>query len=97
MNATGKSTKTRPPRKKSLQSVLVPSRKSWVNMALFMMSITKALAARLLFAIHGIVTVWRVASVKGSAAYYLMLMPVALMPGEMIFTLQTTDAGEWKW
>ncbi|XP_071795343.1 transmembrane protein 26-like [Asterias amurensis] len=97
MNATGKSTKTRPPRKKSLQSVLVPSRKSWVTMALFMMSITKALAARLLFAIHGIVTVWRVASVKGSAAYYLMLMPVALMPGEMIFTLQTTDAGEWKW
>lgn len=97
MSETGKSTTTQPPRKRDLQSVLVPVRRSWVTMALFMMSITKALAARLLFAIHGIVTVWRVASVKGSAAYYLMLMPVALMPGEMIFTLHTTDAGEWKW
>ncbi|XP_038045857.1 transmembrane protein 26-like [Patiria miniata] len=60
-------------------------------------SFVKAFTARLFFAIHGIVTVWRVASVRGSSVYYLMVMPVALMPGEMIFTLQTTDAGEWKW
>ncbi|XP_022107514.1 transmembrane protein 26-like [Acanthaster planci] len=79
-----------------LLRAVVPPRRPCSTVA-WLVSFTKALTARLLFAIHGIVTVWRVASVQGSAVYYLMVMPVALMPGEMIFTLQTTAAGEWKW
>ena len=80
-----------------LLNTLMPPRRRPRSTVAFLVSFTKAFTARLLFAIHGIVTVWRVASVKGSAVYYLMVMPVALMPGEMIFTMYTTDAGEWKW
>ncbi|XP_071794975.1 transmembrane protein 26-like [Asterias amurensis] len=52
-------------------------------------SLFKALLARFLFAIHGIITVWRV----------LLIIPVCLLPLEtgMILTLKLTDDGEWKW
>ncbi|XP_022097359.1 transmembrane protein 26-like [Acanthaster planci] len=60
------------------------------------MNFLKALLARGLFAIHGIITIWRVTEVN-SEIYYLLVIPVCLVPVEMITTLKFADDGEWKW
>ncbi|XP_022097360.1 transmembrane protein 26-like [Acanthaster planci] len=57
----------------------------------------KALLARCLFAIHGIITIWRVTEVNSEMIYYLLVIPVCLLPVEMIITLKFADDGEWKW
>ena len=60
-------------------------------------SFLKALLARCLFAVHGIITIWRVTEVNSEKIYYLLVIPVCLLPLEMILTLKFTDNGEWKW
>ncbi|XP_022107477.1 transmembrane protein 26-like [Acanthaster planci] len=60
-------------------------------------SFLKALLARCLFAIHGIITIWRVTEVNSEMIYYLLVIPVCLLPFEMIITLKFTENGEWKW
>ncbi|XP_038045846.1 transmembrane protein 26-like [Patiria miniata] len=57
----------------------------------------KAVLARCLFAIHGIITIWRVTEVNSDTVYYLLIIPVLLLPLEMIVTLKFADNGEWKW
>ncbi|XP_038045833.1 transmembrane protein 26-like isoform X2 [Patiria miniata] len=57
----------------------------------------KALLGRCLFAIHGIITIWRVTEVYSERIYYLLVIPVCLLPLELIVTLKFTDRGEWKW
>ena len=61
------------------------------------LAILKALLARCLFAIHGIVTIWRVTAMNSDMVYYLLVIPVCLLPLEMIVTLKYSDNGEWKW
>lgn len=56
-----------------------------------------ALLSRLLFAIHGVVTVWRVVAVKQEPLYWLLLTGVALLGLEMAVTLKCTRNAEWKW
>ncbi|XP_071792566.1 transmembrane protein 26-like [Asterias amurensis] len=62
-----------------------------------MISVIKAILARSLFAIHGILTVWRVTDVNSNPLYYLLIIPICLLPLEMILTLKATKNGEWKW
>uniref|UniRef100_A0A3P8URR0 Uncharacterized protein n=1 Tax=Cynoglossus semilaevis TaxID=244447 RepID=A0A3P8URR0_CYNSE len=52
---------------------------------------------RFLFAVHGVVTVWRVVVVKGEPLYWLLLTGVALLGVEMAVTLKWTRNAEWKW
>ncbi|CDQ77305.1 unnamed protein product [Oncorhynchus mykiss] len=56
-----------------------------------------ALLSRFLFAVHGVVTVWRVVAVKGEPLYWLLLMGVALLGVEMAVTIKCTRNAEWKW
>ncbi|XP_072537310.1 transmembrane protein 26 [Salminus brasiliensis] len=61
------------------------------------LNILLALLSRFLFAVHGIVTVWRVVAVKGEPCYWLLLMGVALLGVEMAVTIKCTRNAEWKW
>ncbi|XP_029994705.1 transmembrane protein 26-like [Sphaeramia orbicularis] len=56
-----------------------------------------AVLSRFLFAVHGVVTVWRVVAVKGEPLYWLLLTGVALLGVEMAVTLKCTRNAEWKW
>uniref|UniRef100_A0A3P8YN07 Transmembrane protein 26a n=1 Tax=Esox lucius TaxID=8010 RepID=A0A3P8YN07_ESOLU len=56
-----------------------------------------AMLSRILFAIHGFVTVWRVVAVKGEPLYWLLLVGVALLGVEMAITIKCTRNAEWKW
>ncbi|XP_071962225.1 transmembrane protein 26-like [Antedon mediterranea] len=60
-------------------------------------SLIKAVVARLLFAVHGVLVAWRVTDLEDDQIYYLLLIPVVLLAVEMIFTLKFTENGEWKW
>ncbi|KAF7695477.1 transmembrane protein 26 [Silurus meridionalis] len=61
------------------------------------LNVLLALLSRFLFAVHGIVTVWRVVVVKGEPCYWLLLMGVALLGVEMGVTIKCTRNAEWKW
>ncbi|XP_037540452.1 transmembrane protein 26 [Nematolebias whitei] len=62
-----------------------------------LLNILLALLSRFLFAVHGVVTVWRVIAVKGEPLYWLLLTGVALLGVEMAVTLKCTRNAEWKW
>ncbi|XP_071331060.1 transmembrane protein 26 [Trachinotus anak] len=62
-----------------------------------LLNILLALLSRFLFAVHGVVTVWRVVAVKGEPLYWLLLTGVALLGVEMAVTLKCTRNAEWKW
>uniref|UniRef100_A0A3B4XD69 Transmembrane protein 26-like n=1 Tax=Seriola lalandi dorsalis TaxID=1841481 RepID=A0A3B4XD69_SERLL len=61
------------------------------------LNILLALLSRFLFAVHGVVTVWRVVAIKGEPLYWLLLTGVALLGVEMAVTLKCTRNAEWKW
>ncbi|XP_062314147.1 transmembrane protein 26 [Osmerus eperlanus] len=61
------------------------------------LNILLALLSRFLFTVHGVVTVWRVVTVKGEPLYWLLLMGVALLGVEMTITIKCTRNAEWKW
>lgn len=62
-----------------------------------LLNVLLALLSRFLFAVHGVVTVWRVVAVKGEPLYWLLLTGVALLGVEMAVTLKCTRNSEWKW
>lgn len=62
-----------------------------------LLNVLLALLSRFLFAVHGVVTVWRVVAVKEEPLYWLLLMGVALLGVEMAVTLKCTRNAEWKW
>ncbi|XP_068997576.1 transmembrane protein 26 [Embiotoca jacksoni] len=62
-----------------------------------LLNVLLALLSRFLFAVHGVVTVWRVVAVKGEPLYWLLLTGVALLGVEMAVTLKCTRNAEWKW
>lgn len=62
-----------------------------------LLNILLALLSRFLFAVHGVVTVWRVVAVTGEPLYWLLLTGVALLGVEMAVTLKCTRNAEWKW
>ncbi|XP_077990469.1 transmembrane protein 26-like [Glandiceps talaboti] len=60
--------------------------------------IVKGLFARLLYSVHGLFCGWRLADVKGSLLYWIVVVPIVLLPVEMIITvLANKTKGEWKW
>ncbi|XP_056320221.1 transmembrane protein 26 [Danio aesculapii] len=61
------------------------------------LSILSALLSRFLFAVHGVMTVWRVVEVTGEASYWLLVMGVALLGVEMAITVKYTRNAEWRW
>nr|XP_055024978.1 transmembrane protein 26 [Misgurnus anguillicaudatus] len=61
------------------------------------LNILLALLSRFLFAVHGVLTVWRVVEVTGESSYWLLLMGVALLGIEMAVTIKYTRNAEWKW
>ncbi|XP_026098669.1 transmembrane protein 26-like [Carassius auratus] len=61
------------------------------------LNILLALLSRFLFAVHGILTVWRVVEVTGEPSYWLLLMGVTLLGVEMAVTIKYTQNAEWKW
>lgn len=61
------------------------------------LNILLALLSRFLFAVHGVVTVWRVVVVKGEPLYWLLLTGVALLGVEIAVTIKCTRNAEWKW
>ncbi|KAK9970754.1 hypothetical protein ABG768_026670 [Culter alburnus] len=61
------------------------------------LNILLALLSRFLFAVHGILTVWRVVEVTGEPSYWLLLTGVALLGVEMAVTIKYTRNAEWKW
>ena len=61
------------------------------------LNILLALLSRFLFTVHGVVTVWRVVTVKEEPLYWLLLMGVALLGVEMTITIKCTRNAEWKW
>ncbi|XP_016093917.1 transmembrane protein 26-like [Sinocyclocheilus grahami] len=61
------------------------------------LNILLALLSRFLFAVHGILTVWRVVEVTGQPSYWLLLTGVALLGVEMTITIKYTRNAEWKW
>ncbi|XP_015235689.1 PREDICTED: transmembrane protein 26-like [Cyprinodon variegatus] len=62
-----------------------------------LLNILLALLSRFLFAIHGVVTVWRVVVIKEEPLYWLLVLGVALLGVEMALTLKCTSNAEWKW
>ncbi|KAI5610317.1 transmembrane protein 26-like [Silurus asotus] len=72
-----------------------PVAKNWTMCRV--LDVLLALLSRFLFAVHGIVTVWRVVVVKGEPCYWLLLMGVALLGVEMGVTIKCTRKAEWKW
>ncbi|XP_076022327.1 transmembrane protein 26 [Genypterus blacodes] len=62
-----------------------------------LLNVLLALLSRFLFAVHGVVTVWRVVAITGEPLYWLLLTGVALLAVEMAVTIKCTRNGEWKW
>ncbi|XP_056155756.1 transmembrane protein 26 [Lampris incognitus] len=56
-----------------------------------------ALLSRVLFAVHGVVMVWRVVVEMNQPLYWLLLSGVCLLGLEMTVTLRHTRNAEWKW
>ncbi|XP_051964160.1 transmembrane protein 26-like [Xyrauchen texanus] len=61
------------------------------------LNILLALLSRFLFAVHGVLTVWRVVEVTGEPSCWMLLTGVALLGVEMAITVKYTRNAEWKW
>ncbi|XP_002733201.1 transmembrane protein 26-like [Saccoglossus kowalevskii] len=59
--------------------------------------IVKAIITRLMFSVHGFISVWRVTDVKADPLYWLLLMSVLGLLFETIITLKLRKGHEWKW
>ncbi|CAF4521321.1 unnamed protein product [Rotaria sp. Silwood1] len=68
---------------------------SWI-MSEFV-AITAAAAARILFAIHGIAAIWRVALVYKQNKYWFQAITLFGIPAEFFVTLYVNNGHEWKW
>lgn len=60
-------------------------------------SIGKGLLARIIFALHGLLTVWKVTLSYESPVYWLLAVPILFLPIEFGITFKCTKTGEWKW
>ena len=63
----------------------------------FVLQNAKAILARLLFAFHGLATIWRVADVCNKDEFYLLSLPLGFLVVEFLITTFYTKSGEWKW
>ncbi|XP_041378196.1 transmembrane protein 26-like [Gigantopelta aegis] len=61
------------------------------------MSIFRAITARLLFSIHGIITIWRLYLVTKDTRYWYLACVLGFLLIEMTVTLGKKGGKEWKW
>ncbi|CAF0729972.1 unnamed protein product [Adineta steineri] len=61
------------------------------------LAVTAAAAARIIFAIHGIAAIWRVALVYKQNKYWFQAITLFGIPVEFFVTLYMNNGHEWKW
>nr|XP_002732093.1 PREDICTED: transmembrane protein 26-like [Saccoglossus kowalevskii] len=60
--------------------------------------ILKGIFARIFYVIHGLLCVWRLTDVNGNMYFWAVIVPVLLLPLEMVITMMVNKTkGEWKW
>ena len=52
---------------------------------------------RLLFAVHGLISIWLLVSVTQNTRYWYMASSMGLLLVEMTITLGKKGGKEWKW
>ena len=60
-------------------------------------SVSRAVGVRLLFASHGVVSIWRLADVSNDGRYWYLAGTLGLLFLESLVTLVRRDGKEWKW
>jgi hypothetical protein len=57
----------------------------------------RALFARLLFVIHGLIAIWRIASVSGNPAYWMLafILVVIFIEGALIIFTRRGNENRW--
>ncbi|XP_011306880.1 transmembrane protein 26 [Fopius arisanus] len=65
-------------------------------MARFIATI-KAIITRLVFASHGFIAIWQVATFKKNPLYWYLSCPILVLFFEGLFTLTIKENQEWKW
>ncbi|KAK7496766.1 hypothetical protein BaRGS_00011975 [Batillaria attramentaria] len=60
-------------------------------------SVARAVLVRLLFAVHGVVSIWRLATVTDDVRYWYLASVLGLYLFEMSITLGKKRGKEWKW
>ncbi|ELU06154.1 hypothetical protein CAPTEDRAFT_23383, partial [Capitella teleta] len=59
--------------------------------------VARAILVRVLFAIHGLVAVWRLHSVTGDGTYWYITLALVGLCAETMVTLYKKMGNEWKW
>lgn len=57
----------------------------------------KAITTRAIFAIHGLIAIWRTADVKQTAFWWILAIPIFGLLMESLFTIIYRKGLEWKW
>ncbi|CAF0933657.1 unnamed protein product [Rotaria sordida] len=91
----GKLDNTRINLQQNLKNKSITTRVKWF-MSEFL-AVTAAAAARILFAIHGIAAIWRVALVYKQNKYWFQAITLFGIPVEFFVTLYVNNGHEWKW
>lgn len=76
------------------------SRKMFLRMKIFgvpVFKILRALAARLLFSIHGLIAIWRVASLYQDGIFWLFVLIIIAMFVEGILNVLQRQGAETRW
>ena len=60
-------------------------------------SAARAILVRLLFAVHGLTSIWLLVSVTQESRYWYMASGMGLLLLEMTVTLGKKGGKEWKW
>ena len=58
---------------------------------------TRAVGVRLLFASHGVVSIWRLADVSDDGRCWYLAATLGLLFLESLVTLVKRDGKEWQW
>ena len=59
--------------------------------------VTRALLVRTLFAIHGLVAIWRVHIVSADSRFWYISLALVGLSAETMVTLYKKRGNEWKW
>ena len=60
-------------------------------------SVTRAVGVRLLFASHGVVSIWRLADVSNDERFWYLAGTLGLLFLESLVTLVKRQGKEWQW
>lgn len=61
------------------------------------MSLFRAVAVRLMFTLHGVISIWRLTIATREPRYWYLGLVLCLLLLEMTVTLGKTNGKEWKW